>query len=520
MQAHLRTHRTLNRVRRRFSILLVLFMTGILCATPAVASQPPAGSAAVDDSLLRQLFKDSGLDAAKAFMSETELPTEMFSDPLTLLYVVAPDGKISLIRQLYLGTFDSQEYFDAMEQRFRRSMNSKRAQQALEFFASPLGQKAVELEVRFLNDYLWFLSRGKDFLGHYREKTGTENLPPGQRLYLSNRLLRSMNLVAHDLKVTQSILSVASPLNPYFEQGPSDNKSKQMKEELPEYIKTLRLLFIFRIYGELSENNFKELVKFYESPAGRWYQSVKNRGSLDAQERMNQQARLRVASLLKAFEEGEQEQELLWEMFPPGVRQLFVRKRDPFQALVYPGMDKKKKEVKEEDLTVPVDRFAGQGSRLLPLPLEAYNQLKEMDPQLYQDLEFYGKLFQERTELETLSDEEFQEEVARYQSLLERATDVAGRGVMTPLQVEYGELRLVGVLNSGSETRALVQTGDSNGYTVKPGMLMGPAYGVVESIDQERIEVVERSRDYEGNILSKVQFIAFSASEGSGGKNN
>ncbi len=516
MQAQFWITKTLHRIQRAVPALLVLFLAGILWSGSALAAQPPA-SAGGDSALVRQLLTDSGLEAAKTFMANTELPTEMFSDPLTLLYIVAPDGKINVIRQLYLGTFDAQEYFGAIEKRFQRGLHPGHAQKALEFFASPLGQKAVQMEVKFLNDYLWFLSRGKDFLGHYRDKTGTDQLPAGQRLYLANRMLKAMNLVDHDTKITQSVLSVAAPLNPYYQQGPSDDKSDEMKKELPEYIRTLRLLFIYRIYSELSDDNFKDLVKFYESSAGRWYQNLKNKGSLDAQDRMNQQARMRVASVLKAFEDGEGEKEILWEMFPPGVRQLFVRKRDPFQPLIYPGMDKKKKEVKEE-VKIPVDRFAGKRNRLNPLPLEAYNLLKEMDPQLYQDLEFYGKLFQERTELEALSEDEFEEEVNRYESLLERATDVIAQGVTTPLQVNYANLRLVGVMTADNGTVALVQTGDSKGYTVKQGMLVGPAYGVVESINPERVEVVERERDYEGNVQTKVQYIAFATPEGSGEK--
>ncbi len=488
--------------------LLVAVLGVCFLAGPAFAAKPPADSGAGSSGLVQQLFLDSGLDSAKAFMSDTDLPTEMFSDPLGLLYMAAPDGQLKLIRELYQGTFDSQEHFDAIERRFQKEMNTNHAHKALEFFATPLGQKAVQMEVAFLNDYLWFLSRGKDFLGHYRDKTGPENLPSGQRLYLTGRMLRAQNLVNHDIKVNRSILAVASPLKPYYNQGPSDDKEKVLKETLPEYIKALRITFITRIYRELSDRRFAELVKFYESPAGRWYRRVLNRGKQDAQDRMNQQARLRVASVMKAFEAGEGEREILWKMFPPGVRQLFVRKRDPFKPLIYSGMDKdKKKEV--EEAPVPVDRFAGTGSKFETIPLEAYNQLKDIDPQLYQDLEFYGKLFQERTELEALTDEEFEEEVARYQSLIERAKDVMASSVTTPLQVGFNELKLVGLMTSGNETVGLIQTSDSKGYTVKNGMLMGPNFGVIESINEERIEVVERVRDHEGNIQSKMQFIAF-----------
>ncbi|QPJ62063.1 MAG: hypothetical protein G3M70_09350 [Candidatus Nitronauta litoralis] len=493
--------------------LLTVLVVGVLSGS-AIGAQAPASSVGASNGLVRQLLADSGLDAAKAFMAESELPTEMFSDPLSLLYMVAPDGKLKLIRELYQGTFDSEEYFDAIQRRFQKDLNSQHAHKVLEFLATPLGQQSVQMEVQFLNDYLWFLSRGKDFLGHYREKMGPENLPTGQRLFLTGRMLRARDLVSLGMRVNSSILAVASPLKPYYNQGPSDDKEKIVKEDLPEYIKTLHIMFLSRIYREMPDDRFKELVKFYESSAGRWYQRTRNRGQMDAQDRMNQQARMRVASVMKAFEAGKGEKEILYKMFPPGIRQLFVRKRDPFQPLIYAGMDKEKKE-KVEEVPVPVDRFVGTDKRFETIPLEAYNQLKEIDPQLYQDLEFYGKLFQERTELEALSDEEFEEEVSRYQALIEKAKDVMANSVLTPLQVGYGNLQLVGLMDNGIENVGLIQATDSKGYTVKKGMLIGPNFGVVESINEERIEVVERARDHEGNILSTVQFIAFADPEGS-----
>ncbi len=500
-------------IKNKIGCVLTAVLLTVALVGSSLAAQPPASSGG-DSGLVRQLMADGGLDSAKAFMSDAELPTEMFSDPMSLLYMVAPDGKLNLIRELYQGAFDSQEYFDAVERRFQKDMNSRHAHKVLEFFATPLGQKSVQMEIQFLNDYLWFLSRGKDFLGHYRDKTGPENLPTGQRLFLTGRMLRARDLVNHGTKINNSILAVASPLKPYYNQGPSDDKAKVLKEDLPEYMKTLHIMFISRIYRELPDDRFSDLVKFFESPAGRWYQRVRNRGQFDAQDRMNQQARLRVASVMKAFEAGKGEKEILWKMFPPGVRQLFVRKRDPFRPLIYRGMDKDLEKPVIE-VPIPVDRFAGNEKKFETIPVEAYHQLREIEPQLHQDLEFYGKLFQERTELEALSDEEFEEEVVRYQALIEQAKEIMSNAVVTPLQVGYGDLKLVGLMTSGSETVGLIQASGAKGYTVKPGMLFGPNFGVVETINEERIEVVEKTRDFEGNILSKMQFIAFAGGDDS-----
>ncbi len=110
-----------------------------------------------------------------------------------------------------------------------------------------------------------------------------------------------------------------------------------------------------------------------------------------------------------------------------------------------------------------------------------------------------------------MSDEEFEEEVQRYKSLIDSAKDAIASSVTTPLQVGLGELQLVGLMTRDNETVGLIQSTDTKGYTVKKGMLMGPNYGVVESITEDRIEVVERERDHEGNIQTTMQFVVFAS---------
>ena len=227
--------------------LTALLVVAVLIISPA-SSQAMDDLSSVDDSIVLQLITDSGLAGWKSFMSERELPPEYFSDPHALLYIVAPDTKVKLIKEIYGGIFDVEEYFDAIELRFRKNLSPEKAQKVLEFFASPLGIKSVEMAAKFRAGDPFFSGKGKDFLNDFRDKMGSENLPTGQRLILTNRLIRAMGLVNYDLKLMRSVLSTVSPLNPYIRHQASSRESQKLNNELPEYVKTARVLTFFRIF--------------------------------------------------------------------------------------------------------------------------------------------------------------------------------------------------------------------------------------------------------------------------------
>jgi Tfp pilus assembly protein PilP len=94
--------------------------------------------------------------------------------------------------------------------------------------------------------------------------------------------------------------------------------------------------------------------------------------------------------------------------------------------------------------------------------------------------------------------------------LIEKTNRIKGEIILpSPLQVAYEVLRPTGIIWNEKEPMALIETSDKLGYTVRKGSLIGPAYGVVETMDQNKIVVVERERDYLGNILSKNKEVEF-----------
>ena len=66
------------------------------------------------------------------------------------------------------------------------------------------------------------------------------------------------------------------------------------------------------------------------------------------------------------------------------------------------------------------------------------------------------------------------------------------------------------IIGNGDKAVALIETPDGFGHTVKIGSLLGPKYSVVKAIDEEKITLMERVRDYQGNIRTETKYIEFS----------
>ncbi|MFQ5481936.1 MAG: pilus assembly protein PilP [Nitrospinaceae bacterium] len=444
-------------------------------------------------------------------MSRTEISPEVFTNPLALLYVGMPESQVNLVSRLYEGVFSVRENYQTILRRFERNYSSKKASRALRWFQSAAGLKSVSLKKNFSEKFLSLLRGGHQLLVSYRENRTQEELPSGKRLALIARLARVQGIVEHDFKIMESILRVVAPLNTYFHSLPVEDMVEKMKAELPPYMKTLRVIMLFRIYEGLTMGELKKMVQFYESGAGQWFQRNKNRGERDAQKIMNRKARKRLRSVIQALEEGKQDKALFKEIFPPGLRHLFTRKRDPFEPLLVPGEGLEDLEPEEEDVsdTVVAERFGKELEYLAEIPLEHYQNLRTIDPGLYEDLEFFGQLFRERTELEKLDEEKYKEEIEQYQSLIGQANRLMKEELLTPLQRDLGKLTLVGTISRRGQRVALLETGDGKGHTVRVGTTIGPRFGTVESITEDKITIAERMRDFEGNILFGKRFIEY-----------
>lgn len=151
-------------------------------------------------------------------------------------------------------------------------------------------------------------------------------------------------------------------------------------------------------------------------------------------------------------------------------------------------------------------RFDNELNALKPIPFELYRDIRENDPRLYADLEHYAKLFREKSRLQVMERKSYISLVKFYGQLIDKANGRVASMPQSPLQARKLEsMRFVGVLWGGMEPVALIETEDARGHTVKPGTLIGPHFGVVELIEPEKLIIVERARDYLGNITSTTR---------------
>lgn len=159
-------------------------------------------------------------------------------------------------------------------------------------------------------------------------------------------------------------------------------------------------------------------------------------------------------------------------------------------------------------LAANAKRNQGFGSELATLntiPLELYREIQGNDPLLYANLQHYSRLFREKTDLEKMDMKNYLSLVKLYKKLIDDANKFGAGIEKTPLQTEYQALKFVGVVWGGLEPAVLVEAkdaiGNALGYTLRKGTLLGPRFGIVESIEPGQITILEREMDYLGNII-------------------
>ncbi|MCH8156650.1 MAG: pilus assembly protein PilP [Nitrospinae bacterium] len=144
------------------------------------------------------------------------------------------------------------------------------------------------------------------------------------------------------------------------------------------------------------------------------------------------------------------------------------------------------------------------------IPMEVYKKIQRDKPSMLADLKYYEELFNDTGELQRMEEEEYNEVVAQYRGTLLRAKGVGENMIKTGLQIDYGKLKFVGWIRKKDQRIALIETQGRKGHTAKVGTLMGPNLGVVEAVREDTIIIVERYRNYLGEVLANKQSIKFS----------
>ena len=197
--------------------------------------------------------------------------------------------------------------------------------------------------------------------------------------------------------------------------------------------------------------------------------------------------------------------------FPPGERYFLLGKRDPFVPLTGPGK-KGFKRVSSQPSTSKKKRSDGlEAPSGMPLiPIKVYEKVKAEYPRTADQLNDFASIFNDDSALRKMSNKEYKKKVSRYRSLLSEVLGMQEKMfIRTELQTEFDKIKFVGTLRKEGTTVALVQTDGQRGHTVKVGTLIGPNLGVVKTVDENKIVILERYRNYLGEILSQLRNIEF-----------
>ena len=139
-----------------------------------------------------------------------------------------------------------------------------------------------------------------------------------------------------------------------------------------------------------------------------------------------------------------------------------------------------------------------------PLALLIFEEIENQHPKLYGELKNLERLFNDRKALKNMGDKEYAKTIENYRDVLERSAGVILE--VTPLQIEYDALKMTGTIQIKKEALAMFEI-ETKGYSVKKGDLLGPSFGAVEEVKDGQVIVIEKFRDYLGNILKNKKII-------------
>jgi hypothetical protein len=498
----------LNSKIRPLIILTILLGFGSISIFPGEAYALTAGKKKL---MVSELMRLSGMGQSQK-LANRDVPPEAFKDSSFLGTLDMQEEEKTLINSLYQKGYKNSLFYRGKSKYIVDHLNETHIKTALRWFRSPAGRRAVQAEKQYASTIGDFQSLVAEI---------SDNLPSKRRLILADRIENARDKTNFDKNVRIAMLNTIHPLNERFQAASTREMISKVKKGLEDQIRTNNLLYILYIYKKLKNEDLANLANFNESPAGRWFNRVHFNGSLHGLNSINDKVGARLQSILLAIDSGKENLDMAKEVFPPGFRFLIAKrqppvldedeegavsdlakKRDPFVPLIVVKKDDGKEE--DQDLTL-----SGELDVLQGIPFELYQKIKDMDPMLYQDLEFYAKLFNDKDDLNALSREDYINEIDNYKNLIEKANSLVLEIILTPLQTDYTKLVLSGFIWSAEDNMALIETPDQKGHSVKEGSVIGPKFGIVESVDQEKVVVIERVRDYLGNIITKTVDMEF-----------
>jgi hypothetical protein len=343
--------------------------------------------------MVSELMRLSGMGQSQK-LANRDVPPEAFKDSSFLGTLDMQEEEKTLINSLYQKGYQNSLFYKGKSKYIFDHFNEIHIKTALRWFRSPAGRRAMLAEKQYASTIGDFQSLVAEI---------SDNLPSKRRLVLADRIENARNKTNFDKNVRIAMLNTIDPLNERFQAASTRDMIKKVKKGLEDQIRTNNLLYTLYIYKKLKKDDLASLANFNESPSGRWFNRVHFNGSLFGLNSINEKVGKRLQDILLAIDTGKENLDMAKEVFPPGFRFLIAKrqppvldekdgavsdlakKRDPFVPLIVLEEDKVGED--DQDLTI-----VGDLDVLQEIPFELYQKIKEMDPMLHQDLEFYAKL--------------------------------------------------------------------------------------------------------------------------------
>ncbi len=460
---------------------------------------------------IRDLFVASGIDERLV-----NLIPEDVARPQELRNLGLKKADVTIIKNLLVDAYNGENYQRSFFNAFILTYNRTHLARAAKWFRTPLGKRVVELEreARFLD----LDERVFQLIKEYQKES-----PPALRLSLAKKLVTILEDAKRIVDGDSARLKILAPLKKDKDLKKMEAWQEKLKGPFRKEVYDRAVLRKLGIFKSFKDEEWKAYLKFAESPAGIWFYRTLNEAHRSALRQVTRKGRTKLIDFVQSGGMDTDDGRLAMQIFRPGFRYLFMNKRDPFVRLkeapdiettvvakLLETREKKKVEVVEAPR---LKKFGPEIQELKNISNEIYKKIKETDADLYSNLDYFAKLFKERKELEVMEDQEYLDTVAFYRDLIEKAQDAQQDIVSSPLQIDYDKIRVTGVVWNGFGKIALVETDDKAGHTLRKGMLVGPNFGVVEEIDEQKMIVNERERRYDGTVVDRPVVVEFFGAE-------
>jgi Tfp pilus assembly protein PilP len=451
---------------------------------------------------LKALFKLSGIENS---LENIESVVEMSGN---INKEVLRPGQGELSRRIMIKAYSRKEFYHTLKSSFIENHKPQYLPLAVQWYQSALGKKILRLE-----------SAVNDPLNRLAMEALTKKLlgsPPGKARM---RLMERIELSAHVTEAAKTLfleyVRLMYPFNKKVGTKEPYKNLQALKVNITEPIREVVLDRMIFSYRDIKNKDLEKYARFLGSPTGQWFSQAKLKGLKKGIKKASYKAGLIQAGLLKEIDSGGPDYPLLRDMVPLGQRYLLIGRRDPFRPLVNEqglvGFSRKEK-------SRPLVRlFGGELKVIPPLSLPVFEKIKDQYAKLYKKLIKFQRLFNDREALEKMEDQEYSKAIKNYSNALKKSSDI--KMEVSPLQIEYDAIRMTGVILKRTQAFAMFEV-EKTGYAVKKGDLVGPYFGTVKEIKDGQVIVVEKFKDYLGNILKNQKTIHFSRSHKTSASNN